>query len=71
VVLGVGLCSFAGMVGSVLSVSMRGVRVMRSCFVVSRFVMLPRLSVMTSGVLVMVGCFIVMIGCFFDSFRSP
>jgi len=59
----VGLGRFGRVMGGVMKMALRRVRVMRGGFVVSRFVMPGRFHMVVSCVLVVFGCLAVMFGC--------
>jgi hypothetical protein len=62
--LGVEFRRFAGVMGCVLCVALRGVRVVGCCLVIAGFVMLSGFTMMACRVFVMVCCLIVMVRCF-------
>jgi hypothetical protein len=65
VVLDVRLCRFRCVVGCMMRVSLRGVRMVSGLVVVTRLVMLGSLTMVVSGVLVVLGGLKVMLRCLF------
>jgi hypothetical protein len=65
VMLGVQFGGFRSVMRRVVHVSVRGVRVVRSAFVISSFKMLCRLAMVPSRVLVVIGRFPVVFRCLF------
>jgi hypothetical protein len=68
---GVQLRGFASMMRCMLCVALRGVRVMRSRFMVSSLVMLSGFAVMLRGVVMMLGGLAVMVRSFLGHGKSP
>jgi hypothetical protein len=69
--LGMEFRRFAGVMGCVLSVALRRVRVMGCGFVIAGFVMLAGFTMMACGVFVMFCCLSVMVRCFLRHIESP
>jgi hypothetical protein len=68
---GMQLCRFAGVMGCVLCVALRSVRMMCSGLMVAGFVVFPSFAMMACCVFVMFCCLRVMVRCFLRHIESP
>ena len=65
------LAGFVGVMLRVQGVSVRNMRLMAGCFVLTALVVLCRLAMMTSGVLVMFGCLSMMFRALVRGHEDP
>jgi hypothetical protein len=59
------------MVGCMMQVTLRHMRVVRCCFVVASFVMVRRFVMMPNGMFVVFGCLAMVFCCFLRHIASP
>jgi hypothetical protein len=69
--LGVEFRRFAGVMGRVLCVALRGVRVVSCALVIAGFMMLSGFTMMACCVFVMLCCLVVVVRCFLRHMKSP
>jgi hypothetical protein len=63
VIFRVRLCRFSGVVRRMMQMTLRRVAVMRGGFMIARFVVHRRFTVMPRGVFVVLGCLVMMLCC--------